>query len=184
MQELIRHISSPDHVVHLSSSSLEDSVEEVLGRLIPGIHPRERWSVCEAVLSREKLRSTVLPYGVAFPRAEATCVKKIVCGVGISDAGICFGNDAEVPVHTLFVSLYPEGCCEKFIPVLTSLIRFSQDPQKMAALKRLPEHAEEFSVIQKEVFPWGLRELFHSHLILPFHSFRTRMEAMVRVRHD
>jgi len=181
---LIRHISSPDHIVLLSSASLEDSVTEVLESLIPESTPDEKQALHESIIGREKLRPTVLSNGVAFPRAESCSVNNVVCGVGISDVGIPYGDAIEVPVQTMFLSLYPEGGFKKFVPVLNNLVRFSQDPQKMASLRKMSSQREAFRAIRDEAFPSGIRELVHSHLFLPFTNFRNRVETMVRVRHD
>jgi mannitol/fructose-specific phosphotransferase system IIA component (Ntr-type) len=182
--KLIRHVSSPNHVVLVSSSALEGAVEEILDRLIPEVDPHEKRSVCELVLRREKLRPTVFSHGVAFPRAESDMVSKVVCGVGISDQGIEFGNGSTCPVHTMFVCLYPRGRFDKFLPVLKSLVHFSQDSQKMTALRNMPRNKKEFNVIRQEIFPWGARELMHSHLLLPALNFRNRIGGLVKVRHD
>lgn len=172
---MIRHVSSPDHIVSLSCSTLEDSIWEILERALPKTPPDIRRSLCRAMIQREKLKPTVLPNGVAFPRAEARCVKKIVCAIGISETGITDGNPADVPIRIMFVSLYPKGHFRKFVPVLENLVRFSQDPHKMSALERLPHHKEEFRVIRDEVFPRGIRELVHSHLFFPVHKVLNRM---------
>ncbi len=163
---------------------MEESIREVLDKLIPNVEPSTRASLSEMMLQRERLNSTMLPNGVAFPRAEAKCARKILCAVGISRNGINCEISADVPVRALFVSLYPEGHFRKFVPVLENLVRFSQDPEKMESLYTLPHGQEAFQVIRNEVFPWGARDWVHSHLLLPINNVRNQMEALVRVRHD
>jgi mannitol/fructose-specific phosphotransferase system IIA component (Ntr-type) len=181
---LIRHISSPDHIVHLSQTTLGDSIAEILERLLPGVEPKIKHTLRESMLQRERLRPTVVPHGAAFPRAECRHAKKIMCGVGISEKGIAAEGTVDTPIQALFVSLYPEGYFSKFVPVLESLVRFSQDPQKMALLCQKPRREEAFEVIRNEVSPRGPKDWIHEHLILPVAHLRNHMEALVRVRHD
>jgi mannitol/fructose-specific phosphotransferase system IIA component (Ntr-type) len=126
------------------------------------------------MIKREKLRPTVLPSGVAFPRVETRHVRRVICAVGISENGAIEGNSSEVPIQSVFVTLYPTNKFEKFVPVLANLVHFSQDPEKMAALKRLAGHKEEFQIVRDEVFPWGVRGFMHSHLASPIHRMHNR----------
>ena len=171
---MIRHISSPEHIINLSSRDFEGAIQEVLYALLPTMLPSVRWSLCDAISQREKLRPTMLPNGVAFPRVETHLVRKITCGVGIFENGATEASPSEAPVQAMFVTLYPKGRFEKFVPVLANLVHFSQDPEKMVALKRLSGHKEEFRVIEDEVFPWGIRGLMHSHPFSSAHRMHNR----------
>jgi len=172
---LIRHISSPEHIVSLSGGSFEESIQEIVDRLLAKALPSVRWSLCKAIMQREKLRHTVLPNGVAFPRAETQHVRKIICGVGIFENPITEGNRSDAPIHAMFVTLYPKGQFGKFVTVLENLVRFSEDPEKMAALRKLSERKEEFRIIRDEVFPWGIRGFIHSHSLSSIHRVHNRM---------
>lgn len=164
---MVRYVSSPEHIINLSCRAFDKSIQEILQSLLPKALPSVRWSLCNAIIQREELRSTVLPGGVAFPRVETGCAKKIICAVGLSEKGITDEHTSDVPIHAMFVVLYPNGQFKRFVPVLENLVRFSKDPAKMAALKRLPDHRDEFRVIRHEVFPWGTRGAIHSHLFPP-----------------
>ena len=168
----------------LSSSTFEDGLREVLGQLVPEVEHNERGSLCEAFLKREMLRPTVLPNGAAFPRAEAACVDKIICGVGLSEKGLQNGHEAGRPIQALFVSLYPEGRFKMFLPVLEDLVSFSQNPKKMESLRAFSRRKEELWAVRNEVFSQGIKGLIRSHLLLPVSHLRNRVEEMARVRDD
>jgi mannitol/fructose-specific phosphotransferase system IIA component (Ntr-type) len=168
----------------LSSTTFEESLQEILGRLVPDVALSERCSLCEALLNRESLRPTVLPNGVAFPRAETASVDKIICGVGLSEIGIRLGHETETPIQALFVSLYPEGQFKMFMPVLENLVRFSQNPRKMASLRTFSQQKEELWAVRNEIFPRGVKGLIRSHVLSPVNHLRNRMGEMVKVRDD
>jgi mannitol/fructose-specific phosphotransferase system IIA component (Ntr-type) len=171
---VIRYISSPNHIIRVSSRTFDEALYEVLYVLLPKMLPSVRWALHKAICQRESINPTILPDGVAFPRAESSHIRKIVCGVGISDSGQLGENPSGMPVHTIFVSVYPKGGFQKFVPLLVSLVGLSRDPEKMTALKRLADHKEEFSVINEEVFPWGLRGLVQSHPFASVHRINNR----------
>ncbi len=156
---------------------------EVLDKLVPDIPSSARMSLCESMLRRERLKPTVLAGGVAFPRCEFEGTGRIICAVGVSDAGVNFGNGEYSPVHTLFVTLYPKRRFKEFVLLLDQLVRFSQDEEKMTLLHRTPHDKTAFEVVRDEVLPWGMRDWVHSHLSLPVHGMLNRMESVVRVRH-
>ncbi len=169
---MIRYVSSPKHIINLSRPIFDKSIQEILDRLLPKALPSVRWSLSNAIIAREELRSAALPCRVDLPRAETGCTNKTICAVGLSEKGITDGHPSDTPIHTMFVVLYPKGQFKRFVPVLENLVRFSKDPAKMAALKKLPERQDEFSVIRHEVFPWGARGAIHSHLFPTAHRIQ------------
>jgi mannitol/fructose-specific phosphotransferase system IIA component (Ntr-type) len=171
-------------IVPLTSTTLEDSIREILDGLVPDASEATRQSLCDSILQRERLNPTMLPDGTAFPRAEYHCIDDIVCIVGVSDQGIQADQPSDVPIRTLYVSLYPEGCFKHFVPVLKDLVRFSQDPRTVASLQNLPRDKESFHAVRDKMLSGGIKDWIHSHLLTPLRSLRNRTEDMVRVRDD
>lgn len=85
---------------------------------LPGFH--------EALLSREKVNSTVVGNGVAFPHARTDVVKKIVLAAGRSIKGVKFENSDEV-VHLIFVIGTPKAMIGDYLVCIGSLARFVKD---------------------------------------------------------
>lgn len=180
--EVIRYLKSPNHVMTVSTTELGESVRGILGRLFPKLPEEIKALLVESVVSRERLRSTVLPGGVAFPRAEYEGIDAIVCAAGIADQGIRFGDGCPT-VHTFFLTLYPKRLFNEFVPLLEHLVAFSQNPQKMALLRRVPVDEECFAVVRNEVLPWGARDWVNSHVVAPVAAMLNRVESAVRPNH-
>jgi len=179
---LIRYISVADRIVALTTTTLKDSMEQLLDRLVPGLTASAKRDLTDAMLRRERMKPTVLPHKVAFPRAECDEVNRIVCAVGISEAGVHCGNGEYIPAHTLFMTLYPKRRFREFVLVLDHLVRFSQDPDKLALLQKVVHDRKQFQVVRAEVFPWGARDWGHTNVFMPVHGLLERMEAVVGAR--
>ena len=76
----------------------------------------------EALLSREKVNSTVVGNGVAFPHARTDFVDQIVLAVGRSVAGVKFDNSPE-PVHLVFVIGTPKALISDYLVCVGALAR-------------------------------------------------------------
>ena len=180
---MIRYLTTPEHVFSLSSSHVETCLQEVIEKLFPRLAPELQTLLIDSVLSREKLRSTVTPGGVAFPRTEFEGIGSIICAAGISDTGITFSNGQYPPVQTFFLALYPKRLFKEYLSLLEHLVDFSRNPQKMALLRRVPVERDNFVVVRNEVLPWGTRDWLHSNLVAPFSGMLNRLESAARLRH-
>lgn len=87
------------------------------------------------VIDREKLSSTALGCGVAFPHARTTLVKEIVVAAGRSVQGVPFaGSDG--PVHFIFVIGTPPDRAPQYLALvgtLARLLRSETTRQKLLA---------------------------------------------------
>lgn len=80
----------------------------------------------EALLSREKVNSTVVGNGIAFPHARTDCVDRIVLAAGRSVQGVRFSNNSE-PVHLIFVIGTPKALISDYLVCVGALARSVKD---------------------------------------------------------
>jgi mannitol/fructose-specific phosphotransferase system IIA component (Ntr-type) len=177
---VIRYLTTSENVINISTATFQDSIHEILGRVLPNLSQEVKDLLIRSAVDRERLRPTALPSGVAFPRIEFEGTGKILCAVGLADKGIICGPE-KIPVHTFFLTLYPKRLFKEFLPLLEHLVAFSQNPQKMALLRRIPVEKECFAVVQNEVLPWGARDWMQTHLVTPLVTMVNRVESMVRL---
>lgn len=100
---------------------------------LPGFH--------EALLSREKVNSTVVGNGIAFPHARTDVVDKIVLAAGRSVAGVKFENSPD-PVHLIFVIGTPKGLISDYLVCIGALARFVKNKETCDRLMKAQTPAE------------------------------------------
>jgi len=99
----------------------------------PFVHDLEGFH--EALLNREKVNSTVVGNGVAFPHARTDHVDKIVLAAGRSTQGVRFENSAE-PVHLIFVIGTPKALISDYLVCVGALARTVKNKEMCERLMR------------------------------------------------
>ena len=82
---------------------------------------KERQELYKAVVEREKLVTTGVGYGVAFPHAKTKAVKGIVVAFGRSNPGVDFEAMDRKPVHLFFLIAAPEDAIGAHLNVMARL---------------------------------------------------------------
>ena len=82
---------------------------------------KDREELYKAVVEREKLVTTGVGYGVAFPHAKTKAVKGIVVAFGRSQAGVDFEAMDRKPVHLFFLIAAPQDAIGAHLNVMARL---------------------------------------------------------------
>lgn len=82
---------------------------------------RDRDELLSAVLEREKLVTTGVGYGVAFPHAKTRALKGIVIVFGRSEVGVDFEAMDKKPVHLFYLIAAPEDAIGAHLNVMARL---------------------------------------------------------------
>lgn len=99
----------------------------------PGVTDASK--LASEVIDRERLSSTALGCGVAFPHARTVLVKEIIVAVGRSVEGVPFTGSSE-PVHFIFVIGTPPDRAPQYLALvgtLARLLRSDATRQKLLA---------------------------------------------------
>jgi fructose-specific phosphotransferase system IIA component len=97
------------------------------------------------ILEREKLVTTGVGYGVAFPHAKSKAVKGIVIAFGRSKKGVDFDSMDKKPVHLFFLIAAPEDAIGAHLNVmarLSFLMRNEKNRDKLMKTKSPKELLE------------------------------------------
>ena len=81
------------------------------------------------VLNREKIESTGIGEGVAFPHARTDAVSRIVIGIARSRAGIDFRALDGRPVQLVFMLGVPRNNVQEYLEVLARLARMVKEKE-------------------------------------------------------
>jgi mannitol/fructose-specific phosphotransferase system IIA component (Ntr-type) len=83
----------------LASIAKEDIIKELVELAAKSSMVRDKEELMAAVLEREKLVTTGVGYGVAFPHAKTRAIKGITIAFGRSEVGVEFEAMDKKPVH-------------------------------------------------------------------------------------
>jgi fructose-specific phosphotransferase system IIA component len=105
----------------LKGKTKNEIIEELVNIASRSKLVKDKDEVLKAVLEREKLVTTGVGYGVAFPHAKTKAIKGIVIAFGRSKAGIDFDAMDKKPVHLFFLIAAPEDAIGAHLNVMARL---------------------------------------------------------------
>lgn len=124
----------------LQSLGKEDVIKELVELAAKSKLVRDKDLLLEEVQKREKLVTTGVGWGVAFPHAKTKAMKGIVITFGRSEDGVDFGAMDGKPVHLFFLIAAPEDTIGAHLNVMArlSFLMKSQDNRERLLSARNP----------------------------------------------
>ena len=122
----------------LAATNKNDAIEELVDLAARSNMVRDRDEVLKAVREREKLVTTGVGYGVAFPHAKTRALKGIVIAFARSDEGIEFQAMDKKPVTLFFLIAAPEDAIGAHLNVmarLSFLMKSEKNREKLMAAR-------------------------------------------------
>ena len=113
-----------------------------LGNLVQG----EEKAVAESVLAREKLGSSALGNGIAFPHCRWNPMEKLIGVLGLDSRGIPFDAVDGEPVYSVFLLMVPLNDRDNHYELLGRITAIGRDKSVRLQLRgcRTAEEAHEF----------------------------------------
>jgi len=108
--------------LNLTAGSMDEAIRATAGLLAQRAEVLDFTRFCDELLTREKLCTTAIGNGVAFPHARSDSVREIVMAVGRSAAGVEFEDGAQ-RVHLLFVIGTPKERVREYLALVGQLAR-------------------------------------------------------------
>jgi fructose-specific phosphotransferase system IIA component len=105
----------------LQGQTKEEVIAELVELAAQSTLVRDQDELKSAVLEREKLVTTGVGYGVAFPHAKTRALKGIVIVFGRSEVGVDFEAMDKKPVHLFFLIAAPEDAIGAHLNVMARL---------------------------------------------------------------
>ena len=131
-----RHIA-----LRLKSRRQANTLREIIGLLEKTGSVLQPADFLAQVLARERVNSTLIEKGVAFPHARTALVDQIALAVGRSRAGIPW-NDKGERARLIFVVAVPQRLVNDYLVLVGTLARITQDKEQRAALLAAATPAE------------------------------------------
>lgn len=122
----------PAHILlDVRATEKNAAIQEVAGLLREDEDVHDFPGFCAELLARDKLRSTAMGNGVAFPHARTDSVGEIVMAAGRSAAGIPFGDEV---VRFIFVIGTPREKVGDYLVAVGTMARMLRLEKIRAAL--------------------------------------------------
>ena len=119
----------------LQSAGKDDVINELVELAARSKLVRDKDLLLEEVLKREKLVTTGVGWGVAFPHAKTKAMKGIVIAFGRSSTGVDFGSMDGKPVHLFFMIAAPEDTIGAHLNVMARLSFLMKSPDNRERLQ-------------------------------------------------
>jgi len=120
----------------LQGQTKADIIKEMVDLTAQSSLVRDREELLASVFEREKLVTTGVGYGVAFPHAKTRAMKGIVIVFGRSEVGIDFEAMDKKPVHLLFMIAAPEDAIGAHLNVMARLSYIMKSEKNRERLMR------------------------------------------------
>jgi fructose-specific phosphotransferase system IIA component len=111
----------------LKGKSKEDVIRELAAVAARSRLVKDEKELLTAVLEREKLVTTGVGYGVAFPHAKTKATRGVVIAFGRSKSGVDFEAMDKKPVHLFFLIAAPEDAIGAHLNVMAQLSYIMKD---------------------------------------------------------
>jgi fructose-specific phosphotransferase system IIA component len=111
----------------LKAKSKEEAIRELVALAARSKLVKDEKELLSAVLEREKLVTTGVGYGVAFPHAKTTATRGVVIVFGRSKSGLDFEAMDKKPVYLFFLIAAPEDAIGAHLNVMAQLSFIMKD---------------------------------------------------------
>ncbi len=126
---LLEIIRKKHAIPDLKAKDKWETIEEMISYLVEkGEIPAERQSeVVDAVVAREKSKSTGMADHVAIPHAATDAVEKTTGLIGISRQGIPFESLDDKEAKIICMLIYPQNTFQRHVRTLAGIARLMSD---------------------------------------------------------
>jgi len=131
----------------LQSAGKEDVINELVELAARSKLVRDKDLLLQEVLKREKLVTTGVGWGVAFPHAKTKAMKGIVIAFGRSTDGVDFGAMDGKPVHLFFMIAAPEDTIGAHLNVMARLSFLMKSPDNRERLQAAKNPGEVMEIL-------------------------------------
>ncbi|MDD5459693.1 MAG: PTS sugar transporter subunit IIA [Phycisphaerae bacterium] len=135
--------------VPLENDNKQAAITELVDLLDSNKQITNREAVLDAVLLREKTRSTGIGSGIAIPHGKCKATKELVMAVGIAKKPIDFASVDGKPVNIIILLVSPADQTGPHIQALARISRLMLDEQFKKALENADSTEDVYELFTK-----------------------------------
>jgi fructose-specific phosphotransferase system IIA component len=148
---VLTQILGPAHIkIPLKGKDKQSVITELVNILDTNEMLLDKKDVLQAVLNREKTRSTGIGSGIAIPHGKCKGVKDLVMAMGISHEGIDFQSIDEKPVYIVVLLASPVDRTGPHIQALARISRLMLDEEFKNKLQNATSAQELYKLINEK----------------------------------
>ena len=133
----------------LKGKTKEEVIRELVAVAARSKLVKDQKELLTAVLEREKLVTTGVGYGVAFPHAKTKATRGVVIAFGRSKPGVDFEAMDKKPVHLLFLIAAPEDAIGAHLNVMAQLSYIMKDEKNRKRFMEVKSPGEVLEALDK-----------------------------------
>jgi len=131
----------------LKATTKDEVIKELVDLASTSPLVKDSEELLQDIIHREKMVTTGIGYGVAFPHAKTKATKGIVIAFGRSDEGIDFEAMDKKPVNVFFLIAAPEDAIGAHLNVMARLSYIMKSPENRDKLKKVTSPGELLSIL-------------------------------------
>ncbi|MCK5124924.1 MAG: PTS sugar transporter subunit IIA [candidate division Zixibacteria bacterium] len=131
----------------LKATDKQAMIEELVDLAASSSLVKNRDDLLNDIMNREKMVTTGIGYGVAFPHAKTKATKGIVIVFGRSNDGIDFDAMDKKPVHVFFLIAAPEDAIGAHLNVMARLSYIMKSEENRQKLMTVSSPGELLSIL-------------------------------------
>ena len=136
--------------VPLESKDKDSAITELVDLLDANKLLSDRNTVLEAVMLREKTRSTGIGSGIAIPHGKCKVVKELTMAIGLAKEPIDFESVDGKPVDIIFLLLSPADQSGPHIQALAKISRLMLDEEFKKKLQACESAKQAYELLSKK----------------------------------
>jgi len=135
--------------LELKAKFKEEAIRELAALAARSKLVKDEKELLSAVLEREKLVTTGVGYGVAFPHAKTKATRGVVIAFGRTKNGLDFEAMDKKPVHLFFLIAAPEDAIGAHLNVMAQLSYIMKDEKNRKRFMEVKSPGEVLDSLDK-----------------------------------
>ena len=135
--------------LELKAKFKEEAIRELAALAARSKLVKDEKELLSAVLEREKLVTTGVGYGVAFPHAKTKATRGVVIAFGRAKGGLDFEAMDKKPVHLFFLIAAPEDAIGAHLNVMAQLSYIMKDEKNRKRFMEVKSPGEVLEALDK-----------------------------------
>jgi len=131
----------------LSAQTKDEAIKELVDLASKSKLIKDAGQLLKDIVEREKLVTTGVGYGVAFPHAKSRAIRGIIIAFGRSKRGIDFDSMDKKPVHIFFLIAAPEDAIGAHLNVMARLSYLMKSDKNRERLLKIKSPKELLEVL-------------------------------------
>ena len=144
---LISPLIKPENVFVDFEAASKKRLFELTGQILQASYEVSAAEVFDSLLSREKLGSTALGYGIAIPHGRIKGLKDTACVFLRLKEPLDFDAPDNLPVDLVFILLAPDAATDLHLQILGELAQMFSEQGFREKLRHVPDAAEAYRLI-------------------------------------